>query len=414
MTTPVKARLRTGARALAAGVVRRFQLDTTQRFWCDFTHQETDAAVNVSTVRFRVRRPDGSIVVYTPSTDSAASGIWYLDLGLDQPGSWVVRATCTSPGAAADEIAVRVLPSSVKPTDSAPPWVDANSGAIITPAGQLVTAALLDQLPDLSAPDADDLIPVVRDGDAGTLTWASMAGAESVNLTADPAVTDDTDDGYSVFSVAQNTLKRRLFMAADVASGAARWLRLGVHARVPRRTGRIYACTDGPTVANVALNAASTLFLYPFEIEEKETLTKLLAWVQTGQTGGAFKMCLYADVGGLPVGAALAADSTGRACTSSGAAIEFSFTAVTLEPGNYWWGGKGTATSTLPTFVSIASQSGYIEARMGRGALLSANLVTGLSLAATYASAFPTLTGGEAWTDNVVGGIPALRRLVSA
>ena len=167
------------------GVIRpRLWRGESLRIWVDFVDQLTGAAVPPTGVEFRVRRPDGAVLVFAAANVGGTGATRWIDLGLDQAGAWTARVTCAGPTEGVDERRFDCLPSAVDPPDAAPPWVDALSGVVLTPSGQPVTATRIANLPALGAPQPGDTLPVVRAGGAGRITWTDLLAAASGALSA--------------------------------------------------------------------------------------------------------------------------------------------------------------------------------------------------------------------------------------
>ncbi|MGG5811485.1 right-handed parallel beta-helix repeat-containing protein [Falsiroseomonas sp. CW058] len=161
-----------------AGRLRpRYWRGESLRVLADFADQVAATPAAVAGVEFRLRKPDGTVLVLSGAAVGGAAATWWVDVGLDQAGAWAVRVSCAGPTEAVDERVFDCVASAVVPADGAPPWVDAGSGALITPSGQPVTAQRIDNLPALGAPLEEDLLPVVRGGQGGRVSWQGLRDA---------------------------------------------------------------------------------------------------------------------------------------------------------------------------------------------------------------------------------------------
>lgn len=171
-------------------------------------------------------------------------------------------------------------------------------------------------------------------------------------------------------------------------------------------TGEYYPTFTGAS-ASAAPAAVDTLYAYPFELPRGLTLASAAFRCNGGGAASAVKSAIYAsNTAGRPTGAALAADNTGAATTGSGTIAQALSGALPLDV--LWVLQK--YTGTLPTMLGLGATSYGLGMMLGR-ATLSASAASGLSLAHTYATAFPTLTGAEGWA-HVIGGGPAILFLV--
>lgn len=72
-------------------------------------------ATDPDAVTVKVLSPDG--VTTTPVAQKTGTGVYYVDVDLDDPGPWVVRFIGTSPVVSADETTILVEPSAFYPAD---------------------------------------------------------------------------------------------------------------------------------------------------------------------------------------------------------------------------------------------------------------------------------------------------------
>lgn len=88
----------------------RFWLGETVRTRFTFKDGETSAPVTPSGVVVRARKPDASTATYSATV---TGNVAVADIPTDQAGEWWVRATATSPSAAAEEVTFTVKPTNV-------------------------------------------------------------------------------------------------------------------------------------------------------------------------------------------------------------------------------------------------------------------------------------------------------------
>jgi hypothetical protein len=62
------------------------------------------AVATASGVSFRVRKPDATLVTVSASADLVRPGDWIGVVVADQVGTWTVRATCTAPQPAVEQL----------------------------------------------------------------------------------------------------------------------------------------------------------------------------------------------------------------------------------------------------------------------------------------------------------------------
>lgn len=89
----------------------RFWRGETVRVRMNFS-DETGAALSVSDVQLRAKRPDGQVLA-VPVRQDLAGGGFYADFVADIPGSWAIRAECAQPSVAVSEALFTVATSNV-------------------------------------------------------------------------------------------------------------------------------------------------------------------------------------------------------------------------------------------------------------------------------------------------------------
>lgn len=86
---------------------------TRKRVTATFTLDGT--ATDPGAVTVKVLSPDG--VTTSPTATKQVTGVWYVDVDLDDPGPWVIRFTGTAPVVSAAETTILVEPSAFYPAD---------------------------------------------------------------------------------------------------------------------------------------------------------------------------------------------------------------------------------------------------------------------------------------------------------
>lgn len=245
-------------------------------------------------------------------------------------------------------------------------------------------------------------VEIVRAGEVSSGLNSSSTG--------NPTAVFDSAAGYTMFSRHQNTATRVSFQCLDASVGAAKWIALSTQQSGRFRTGKYYS-TYGGTASTVAMAvAADLIYVYPYPLSERVTLASLNQRVVTAGTTSAVKMAVYADLNGVPTGAPLLADSTGQATVTANASVNCTMSG-SLDPGMVWIAQKFTGTPA--TCVSLASDF-TLEVLIGRAASNGNTALMALSTPDLYSNAWPTLSGGEVWTE-VLGssGVPLIRLVVA-
>jgi hypothetical protein len=225
------------------------------------------------------------------------------------------------------------------------------------------------------------------------------------DATRDPTTTDDGTQGTELGSLWMNTTRQTVWECIDTTTNAARWVRIGMS--MPGRiSSKFYPTTDAIHNTGTAVPAVDTLYVYPFLVTEKITVSSLVARIVTAGTSSHMKAAVWISKSGRPFGAPLLVDNTGVATTSSNAAASCTVSG-TLSPGWHWIGTKHDGT--LPQPVSISSTDYTLERLIGRTSVGGNTALVALSMAATYANDMPTMTGSESWTDVLSNGVPNIR-----
>jgi hypothetical protein len=170
--------LRLGA-AMRAGTRAAVPLLVGQslRVYATFYAQDTGSAATVSDVSFLVKKPNNVVLEYRGDNVEGSGAEYDINIGIDLAGSYIVQLFCAGPVEALAQYAFSASNPLGLPTDASPPWVDVDTGAIITPSGHAVEAQRIDRLPALDEPEDADILPVVRDGSAGTVSWLDLRNA---------------------------------------------------------------------------------------------------------------------------------------------------------------------------------------------------------------------------------------------
>ena len=181
-------------------------------------------------------------------------------------------------------------------------------------------------------------------------------------------------------------------------------------------SGRSYPAWDGNVAATGVVNAADTLYLYPYYLDDDIYLNAFFLRVVTAGTAtqAAAKAGIWSSVAGRPSGLPFVVDNTGVDCSVTGIRT-FSVTPTFLPKGWYWLGSKFQTATLQPVCTNIVGTSILMASRIGASSTANAilngatNQMPGLSVAATYASSLPDLTG-TGLTDVAIAssGIPVL------
>ncbi len=86
-----------------------YQVGDKVRLKATFTNIDEDA-INPDTVTFRVKKPDGTVTVYSDPVNSS-TGVFYKDLTVDAAGIWTYKVIGT--GAVAVEEATFLVEATV-------------------------------------------------------------------------------------------------------------------------------------------------------------------------------------------------------------------------------------------------------------------------------------------------------------
>lgn len=268
----------------------------------------------------------------------------------------------------------------------------------------------------VATPPSDAEFPFYDPSDPNAKKSATLTGIQGdapywdLAAAVAPTVNDDSNASPNAYSVGSRKYwlsKGLIYEALDVTDGAAVWVRS--RPSVPLVAGRWYPLIEGTSVAGTIAADPTLIYVRPFFWHEKATVTSLPVWVTTTDAGKGVKTAVYkmneATVGyGRPIGAPLIS-ATGILDTAvlSGSTVSPS---VTLWPGVYLFASK--IESTTARFLTVTSLDRQVESMIGRGvATGSSNAVQHLSINGTsYATAWPTFTGSESWTDVFGQGMP--------
>lgn len=177
-------------------------------------------------------------------------------------------------------------------------------------------------------------------------------------------------------------------------------------------TGRFYGLNRGTTPVAV-LTVTSVMYAYPVFIPNRVTVSTLTTSVTTGQTGGAMYMAIYADNGAGYPGALIYNSGSVTGLTST-TTVQKTGVATTLNAGIYWIATQFTATTTFPSVIGTTSNySTELNALLGsdtaaHALATSGQAVTGIQVAATYATIPTTFTAGATLTINAATPILAI------
>lgn len=224
-----------------------------------------------------------------------------------------------------------------------------------------------------------------------------------------PGTSNDSTQGYTIGSGWLDTTTQVLWTCESATASAAVWTQDNLFPGF--RTGINYPTFRGAHANANAIPAISTIYIYPFIILNKVTITSLTIRLVSGSAGvgSHLKMGIWGHKFSsgtgqyLPNGAPLAAintaqDSSGTTGVNVSAAVS-----ATLNRGIYWAGSK--CDGTPPTALSVSSAGHDVQYLLGQSALNSLAIVA-ISTPDTFSNNLPTFTGSETWTDVTSQGVP--------
>lgn len=222
----------------------------------------------------------------------------------------------------------------------------------------------------------------------------------------DPTTAFDSSQGYYKNATYFNATSETAWICKDATVGAAKWQKLSNSLFPGYRGGGVWydLFDDQSRLAGVA--AFNTdLYLFPFLIKEKVTLTDLGIGITTlsavGSGGDVAMVAIYAhdQTVGRPTGAPLASVQ-GIATTATGGASVAIGSDLALDPGLYW--GASQANNSTVRCLSVAQVSqADIATRIGSATIGNVGRLASIALvvsANTYGT-FPNLTSAT-FTEN--------------
>lgn len=241
------------------------------------------------------------------------------------------------------------------------------------------------------------------------LAGALLAGrVDNLTATTDPTAANDSRQGYGPGSVWINATTGTIWRCNSAAVGAAVWVPMDVSDHPGFVTGRFYSTYGGTISVTAAIPGADTLYLYPWTLKQRVTVTSLFVRCIGAGAGSSVKAALWANgSGGRPVGTPLLGSDTPLDTSTSGIKST-AIASVTLNPGIYWLGSK--ASGTMPTLVSIQGTQLQLSATLGAASpgvalnTASTNQVTAISVPDAYANNIMAANLTGATFSDVVGG----------
>lgn len=229
--------------------------------------------------------------------------------------------------------------------------------------------------------------------------------------TADPTTTNDTSQGYAAGSAWLNTTTMSFWRCADATANAAVWIAMQVLDAPNTVTGRFYATYEGATATATNVATLDTvLYVYPYYVRERCTITSLALRVVTGTASSAVKMGVWANNPTLskPTGTAISGlvSNTGQATTGNNSTAAITGLSKVITPGLYWWG--SAFTTAAPACLSIGNNVN-LPALAGRTGMTTANF-GGYSVPYTYSSDITTLDLTAATMSDLTAaaGVPVI------
>lgn len=173
----------------------------------------------------------------------------------------------------------------------------------------------------------------------------------------------------------------------------------------PILSGRKVMAYSGARSISAGALAADTFYIYPYILKRAITLQDLSVYINTGGAGSAAKLGLFLNdpATNLPVvGAPAAVNNTGAATTASTTLVTLSVTPVVIPPGPIWLAQLWTGTMPIPT--AMAQSDSWFAEMVPQASGTAGGQPTSYSVAQSYASGIPSITGSESWTVNLTTG----------
>lgn len=233
---------------------------------------------------------------------------------------------------------------------------------------------------------------------------------------ADPTTASDNTQGYDVGSTWFNTATGVFWECHDATTNAAKWQKIanGTAASFRTLSAVWYDLFDDAARGAGLSSFATDLYLFPFTIRERVTLTDIGVGITTlSAVGGGADVCMagiYAHNAATarPTGAALAS-VTGLSTTATGGVSATLGAAVTFDPGTYW--AAGQANNTTVRVLSVTQTTGAdIATRIGSTLLANIARTATVQLVVsgnTYGT-FPDLTAATFTENNSTARQPRL------
>ena len=223
----------------------------------------------------------------------------------------------------------------------------------------------------------------------GTSEKATLAQARNAMLitsASNPAVTDDSGDGYAAGCVWLNTSTGVLWVARSVSVGAAVWYPI-TPSRMPLISGNYYQMATVDTTSTGAVGA-DLIFATPFRLDQRTTIDQIVFRTNTAVVGN-IKVGIYADSNGRPGARVAIGDAPGDTNTAATSTVITVTPSVTLEPGWYWGASLFNASANIQ--ISTAANGSLTSALLG--STNSSNALSGVTGVATYAGGLPSTFG---------------------
>lgn len=238
-------------------------------------------------------------------------------------------------------------------------------------------------------------------------TRKTLTTLKTFTGTTDPAVSDDSTQGYAVGSIGVNTSSGRSFICRSDAIGAAVWEQLGASSHPGYVAGNWYVPgTSLTTGTSAAVYSASLMYCSTGIISQLVTVSALTLRITTAGTSN-IQLALYKnDAALLNRPGKLVASTPSIANTAVGTVTGTFAASVNVPAGSYWFCLQVNDSATRAIAYGSGASNGVPDFSRTMGSS-SANTVmggtgsgypTGVTTTNTFGS-WPTDLNGSSWTE---------------